>query len=232
VICVLNNDTLVEPGFLAPLLAVLTAGDGPVAVSPDIRYADDPDRSWYRGSRLDRRHGWPQHLAPAEQPAAGDGPFASPVLTGCCLVATAWTWRTVGGFDERLFLMFEDSDWSRRAVAAGVRLLVVPGSRIRHKVSSSFTGAAGTLGTYYFARNGTVFAWRYLGRVAAARFVLDQIVRPSVRQVLTRGRRSAAVMGFLGLLAAGCGRRGPAGRPAVFAARTVSRLGAPHAVIS
>jgi GT2 family glycosyltransferase len=167
--------------------------------------------SWFRGSKLDRRSGWPQHLAPDEQPSVEAGPFASPVLTGCCLVATAATWRSVGGFDERMFLMFEDSDWSLRAAARGVGLLVVPASRIHHKVSSSFTGTAGTLGTYYFTRNGTVFAARHLGPTAAVRFAVRQVVRPSMRQLITRGRRSAALMSYLGLLAAIVGKRGSAG---------------------
>lgn len=209
IIGVLNNDTVVEPGFLAPLVATL--GDsGKIAVSPDIRYAETPDVSWFRGSRIDLRTGWPHHLAPGEQPA-GAAPFESPVLTGCCIVASASTWQNVGTFDDGMFLMFEDSDWSRRAAGKGVRLLVVPESRIRHKVSRSFTGSAELLGSFYFARNGTVFAWRRLGRRATIRFVWRQIIRPSIRRMFDATLRPAVVMSYLGLAAALANRRGRAG---------------------
>lgn len=208
VVCVLNNDTVVEPGFLDPLLAAV--GSGVRAVSPDIRYAGEPDVSWFRGSVLERRSGWPTHIEPEAQSAASH-PFPSPVLTGCCLLATADTWRRVGLFDAGLFLMFEDSDWSMRAAAQGVELLVIPASRIRHKVSRSFTGSAATLGAYYFARNGTVFAWRHLGRRAALRFAARQVLRPGVRRIAARGQRASAAVSFLGLAAAAFGRRGEAG---------------------
>ena len=80
--------------------------------------------------------GWPVHLPDAEQPDADGGEFSSPVLTGCCIFASACVWDRVGTFDERMFLMFEDSDWSRHErPSSALKLLVVPVSRIRHKVS-------------------------------------------------------------------------------------------------
>lgn len=218
VIGVLNNDTIVEPDFLTPLLQIL-ASNPAAAVSPDIRYASSPDVSWFRGSKMNRKDGWPQHLQPVEQPAEGSQPVPGPVLTGCCIFATSATWRRVGTFDDRLFLMFEDSDWSQRAVAAGVKLLVVPRSRIYHKVSKSFTGSAGTLGTYYFARNGLIFAWRHLGPMATVRFLLHEILRPSLSRMMESGRRRSAFMLLIGTAAAIAGRRGEAGCIANRAAR-------------
>lgn len=210
VIGVLNNDTLVEPGFLRPLLTEI-ANDPHVALSPDIRYESDPDVSWFRGSFIDERGGWPQHLPPERQPSAEGGPFASPVLTGCCIVASAEVWREVGGFDDGMFLIFEDSDWSRRAVARAVRLLVVPESRILHKVSRSFTGISGPLGTYYFARNGTLFAWRHLGFLATLRFLWHAVIRPDARLLVVSGpHRPRKLIALLGVLHAAIGRRGPA----------------------
>ncbi|WP_375493130.1 glycosyltransferase family 2 protein [uncultured Jatrophihabitans sp.] len=219
IVAVLNNDTLVEPGFLTPLVEI--AADGAAAVSPDIRYADEPEVSWFRGSRIDLRDGWPQHLPPADQPPAAAGPFASPVLTGCCVVASAQTWRRVGLFDDGMFLMFEDSDWSRRAADAGVDLIVAPRSRIRHKVSRSFTGEASVLGTYYFARNGAVFAARHLGVRGTARFVVRRVLRSTLGELRDPARRPFALMAYLGLLAALTRRRGPAGRVATALARRV-----------
>ena len=221
IIGVLNNDTIVEPGFLAPLvkaLDVLGSSRGTErAVSPDIRYADAPDVSWWRGSTLDLRSGWPRHLTPDEQSAGKDGPIPTPLLSGCCIVARAETWRRVGNFDERLFLIYEDSDWSMRATSAGVDLLVVPESRIRHKVSRSFTGRADALGSYYFARNGLIFAWRHLGVRPTLRFLRDQVLRRTAREVVRRRQFGPGAMRLLGASAATLGGRGPAGPAATWA---------------
>lgn len=221
IVGVLNNDTLVEPGFLAPLVAAVESNPR-AAVSPDIRYASDPAVSWFRGSFIDERTGWPQHLPPARQPAVDAGTFSSPVLTGCCIVASAAAWREVGLFDDGMFLIFEDSDWSRRAVSRGVELLVVPQSRIRHKVSKSFTGASSLLGSYYYARNGTVFAWRHLGASAALRFAWRAVIRPGLRQCWHQASRRHKTLQAWGVVDAVLHRRGPAGQTVIqYAERTV-----------
>lgn len=198
VVVVLNNDTLVESGFLTPLLAALPAS-GLVAVSPDIRYADHPDRSWWRGSYLNRQAGWPQHLPPERQPVADSAPTTTPVLTGCCIAARAETWRRVSDFDEKLFLIFEDTDWSCRALAAGATLQVVPQSRISHKVSRSFRIDPERRASYYFARNGTVVMRRHFGSRLALTFAYRQVLRPSIRDLLRGGDRTAAHRSIRGL---------------------------------
>lgn len=206
VIGVLNNDTVVEPGFLAPLLHHLHAQPR-AAVSPDIRYAGNPDRSWWRGSFFDHHTAWFQHIQP-EDLADGTDPIPTPVLTGCCIVARTDVWRDVGLFDEGLFLIFEDTDWSRRAAGAGIALYAVPQSQILHKVSRSFTGEAATRSGYYFARNGVLVARRYGGRRAALRFATRQVLRTE----LPRVRTPAGRMALRGLWDASRSRMGPLDR--------------------
>lgn len=226
IIAILNNDTLVEPGFLTPLVSVL--GNSPHdgrsnrAVSPDIRYADAPQLSWWRGSFLDYRSGWPRHLTVEEQPPEEGDAVPTPLLTGCCIVARAETWRQVGLFDERLFLIYEDSDWSMRAATEGVELLVVPQSRIRHKVSRSFSGTANALGSYYHARNGLIFSWRHIGIRPTLRYLIEHVLRPSFREAARRHEFGPSVMRLLGVAAAALGRRGPAGRLAEWSAAHIA----------
>jgi GT2 family glycosyltransferase len=222
IIGILNNDTVVEPGFLAPLIEALgdAASDNwsERAVSPDIRYADDPEESWWRGSILDYGSGWPRHLTMEEQPSEIGAAVPTQLLTGCCILARADTWRRVGLFDERLFLIYEDSDWCMRAASEGVEMLVVPESTIRHKVSKSFTGSANALGSYYFARNGLIFATRYLGVRPTIRFLFTHVVRRSLREAIRRREFGPGAMRSLGVSAAAFGRRGPAGRLATWSA--------------
>ena len=77
----------------------------------------------------------------------------------------------VGLLDEALFAYAEDVDWSLRARAAGLRILVVPASVVHHRVSAATGGAASPDSLYYALRNGLVVAERAaeVGRVGAVR---------------------------------------------------------------
>jgi hypothetical protein len=213
VIVVLNNDTTVESHAIERLVAALSTPD-PLAVSPDIRYFDSPDESWFRGGVID--HGWPRHLQPGEAPeggAAGDpdvvGP--SPILTGCCLAARRHVWERVGPFDPAYFLIFEDSDWSLRAAAAGVSMCVVHDSRIFHRVSRSIgSGPASVLASYYFVRNGLRFQTRYFGR-ERVRFLWTWVARPAIG-IWRRRLRTELLFRTLGAFGFGLGQSGRAPR--------------------
>jgi GT2 family glycosyltransferase len=208
VIAVMNNDTLVEPSFWPPLVAAAREGH---AVSPDIRYADGSGRSWFYGGTSRPVDGRPRHLQDDEQPPRSRR-AATEILTGCCLVASTRTWRLVGGFDEQLFLIFEDADWSLRARRLGVELLLEPTSRIDHKVSRSLDGPARGIGDYFFCRNGLVFAARWLGMRGLLTFWADCILRASIRDLRTRrpGSARAALVRLLALSHACLGVGGPA----------------------
>ncbi|MFN3866109.1 MAG: glycosyltransferase family 2 protein [Demequina sp.] len=153
-VTVLNNDTVVGPGAIAALEAAAAQG---AVVSPEIYRIDDPSVLWFGGASIDERDKVPGHVAAGALGVASHGLRPSPVLAGCCLTASRDTWQSVGLFDERYFLNFEDSDWSVRAAAAGHDLVVDTRVRILHAVSASFTGAARLLSTYYFVRNGLLF---------------------------------------------------------------------------
>lgn len=214
VIAVLNNDTTVDATFWSPLVGA--ARQGNAAISPDIRYHDDPSTPWFFGASIAQPLGTVTHLQGNEQPPRVGTP-PSDLLSGCCLVADAATWRTVGGFDERYFLIFEDSDWSMRARQAGVRLLLEPRSRVLHKVSRSFEGQQQGLGLFYFCRNGLMFALRWLGPRMALRFAWRMVLRPGLADLVRRRAVRPLLVRCAGLAAAILRRHGPAG---VLAERT------------
>ena len=70
----------------------------------------------------------------------------------------------VGTLDESLFAYAEDVDWSMRARAEGLQILVVPASVVRHRVSAASGGASSPASLYYALRNGIVVAERYAPR--------------------------------------------------------------------
>ncbi len=205
---VLNNDTRVDKGFWEPLVEL--ASRGGTAVSPDIRYANNPTRSWFYGATVSAKDGTVIHLQDDDQPPREEVAITDS-LTGCCLVASADTWKAVGGFDEGMYLIFEDADWSMRARQLDVQLLLQPRSRVEHKVSQSLRDLGG-LGLFYFCRNGIVFA-------ALARSVrCDTILRTGCRSRWASGhspsrvrRTRSLTVRCVAALMATIGRNGAAG---------------------
>jgi GT2 family glycosyltransferase len=122
----------------------------------------------------------------------------------------------VGGFDERLFLYYEDFDLSWRGQARGWRYRYVPESVVRHvHTASSVEGSA--VFDHYVERNRLVVHAKnapagYAARVAlrALRMLFVIFRREVVRRALFGGRADAMVArrrlrsfgGFLALLPA------------------------------
>jgi GT2 family glycosyltransferase len=196
-VTVLNNDTIVPRGTITRSIEL--AGDSR-AVSPEVRYLDRPNEIWFGAAELDRRMMFPHHTAPANLAPAPDGIRSTELLAGCCVTAAADVWRRVGSFDERFFVNFEDSEWSLRATAVGVELVVDTRSRLLHVVSASFVGPAALLGTFYYIRNGLLFNRLAGGSIATRIRFLRQRVVPSVGTEL-RARRLLSAVRVLGLIA-------------------------------
>jgi GT2 family glycosyltransferase len=206
---VLNNDTLVDPQCFGTLAEHLDSADGGYrALAPTMLYADNPTKPWFAGGIIDQ--GWPRHLRPHELDAYDKPLRASEWLTGCCILARTTTWRHVGLFDSRYYLIFEDCEWSFRARREGVELLVATQSTILHKVSRSFTsGPASLLGSFYFIRNGLRFDWAYR-RQYLLQFMWHHLLRPTLAEVRRLRWKQELVFGWLGAVAFASGQEGRA----------------------
>ncbi len=155
VIGVLNNDTVVEPDFLDPLLEAIALAPESTYASPLIRYLAEPDMIWFGGAEVDPATGIFVHRQ-MTQPDPGSR-VPTPMVTGCALFAHRTLWARAGLFDERYFLIFEDADWSARANGIGGHGVVVNDSVIFHAVSSTIQASAASAADYYYARNGLAF---------------------------------------------------------------------------
>lgn len=215
IITILNNDTVAQPDLGEALVAALPRGTARAA-SPDIRYYDEPERSWFLGGAMDR--GWGYQFPPAEQRAG-----STQLLTGCCIAARRDVWERVGTFDEGFFLIFEDFDWSLRAASRGVELLTVPEAVLFHKTGRSFASSAtaGLLAAFYFARNGMRLGWRW-DRAHCVSFMVRGVLRPAAGD-LVRRRLRQTLFSVSGVAAFVLGQKGAAPRALVrFAERTAS----------
>lgn len=59
-------------------------------------------------------------------------------VSGACFLTSRRLWESVGGFDERFFLWYEDVDLAKRLDTIGRRSLVVGSAKVKHLGGRSF----------------------------------------------------------------------------------------------
>lgn len=97
-----------------------------------------------------------------------------PIITGCLLFIRRSDWDLLGGMDETYFLYGEDADFSSRAIAAGMRPVVVPQATIVHAVGGS-TSSSGRKMSMVMAGKATVLQRRWRPAAAAVGVLLLQL---------------------------------------------------------
>ena len=143
----LNNDTVVDPAFIEPLVSAFQH-DRSVAIAESIIYEyRAKDQVECAGAHFDWRSGVPYHWHAVKDALPYDIGYAC----GCAAMVDAGKWARIGMFDPRFFLYYEDVDLSLRARALGYRVVAAPQSKVWHKGSASvgFTPRR----QYYLRRN-------------------------------------------------------------------------------
>ncbi|MDQ1427536.1 MAG: N-acetylglucosaminyl-diphospho-decaprenol L-rhamnosyltransferase [Acidimicrobiaceae bacterium] len=126
---ILNDDTVLEPEAVTRLVRALDTDPTRAAVVPrivDPEGREPASRLAYPSIRRALVSDWRDQYDFAE-----DHPDTG-YLQGCCLLLRLSAIEAVGGFDERFFLFYEDSDLSRRLADAGWGLAVCPDAAVLH----------------------------------------------------------------------------------------------------
>lgn len=136
-VLLLNNDTVVDPGFLSHMVDVAEHDPAIGLVGPKIFYFSEPKRIWYAGGDVNLAAGSCNHVG---KDKIDDGRRFSKVsdtgfITGCAFLVKASVLREIGLLDDKLFVYWEDTDFCERARKRGYRRVFVPQSHVWHKVS-------------------------------------------------------------------------------------------------
>jgi len=144
---VLNNDTECEPRFVEALLDGL--GEGVDSVAGVLLQEAEPGLIDSAGVVADRAlMGFDYlHGEPVEAAARAADPLGP---TGGAALYRRDAFEAVGGFDERIFLYYEDLDLALRMSVAGGRCRLAPAARALHAYSASL----GAGSAEKFARTG------------------------------------------------------------------------------
>jgi GT2 family glycosyltransferase len=137
-LALLNNDLVLQPGWLPPMLAAHRALGPRAGVVGNVQTAVDGGHVDHAGIRINLK-GKPEHVRtlPFGSSVGLRRVVAAEAVTGACLLIDRGLWGELGGFDESYHNGCEDVDLCFRAAEAGRRNVVALRSRVRHHVSSS-----------------------------------------------------------------------------------------------
>ncbi|MFY0626303.1 MAG: glycosyltransferase family 2 protein [Reichenbachiella sp.] len=132
-VMLLNNDTLFDEDFVAPMVQFLEQNDEVGAIQPKIYFNHDRSIIWNGGTKFNPFSG--------ETHTYGEGKKDNPAynkikkvpwITGCCILIRKSVIEKVGLLDEQFFIYYEDVDWSFRVAQAGLKLVYFPKTKIYH----------------------------------------------------------------------------------------------------
>jgi len=152
-VLLLNNDTVVDPEFLSPLIRMMECPEVGMVTSKIYFYGEDRV-FWAYGARVGRWTGRSTHLGVyCRDVGQFDHLRDVERITGCAMFVRREVFERVGFLDDRFFAYSEDLDWCLRARRLGFRLQVAPDSVIWHKGHRSSGRAGRPFITYLLARN-------------------------------------------------------------------------------
>jgi N-acetylglucosaminyl-diphospho-decaprenol L-rhamnosyltransferase len=167
-VAVLNDDLVVDPGWLEPLMAEFAADAHVGAVQPKLIVdGTEPPLINSLGVRLGG-DGAGRDIGFGEPDTGEDGARTIPLFTGGAVAFRASFLREVGLFDEHFFLYYEDVDLGLRGAERGWTYRCAPASVVVHRGSAT-TSRQPQRVTYLQERNRLWILVRHRGAGDAAR---------------------------------------------------------------
>ncbi|MFY0608242.1 MAG: glycosyltransferase family 2 protein [Cyclobacteriaceae bacterium] len=137
-VLLLNNDTIFDENFVAPLLSYMDAHPNVGAIQPKIMYQNMPKIIWNAGAVYNSILGLPKTIG---ENKLDDGSYdllnEVDWVTGCAMFIRTSVLKKVGLLDDIFFAYFEDVDLSLRVRKAGYQLVYFPEAKIYHLAGQS-----------------------------------------------------------------------------------------------
>lgn len=172
--CAMNCDVTINESFVANVKKSIAAHPssligGKIYYYPGYEYHKDryseSERGkvfWYAGGITDWANVYTTHTAVDEVDKGQRDNFEETTfITGCLMCYDKSVIDTIGHWDEKYFLYYEDADYCARAMKAGIKLYYDPSLVIWHKSGQSTEGAASAFQQQYLENNRFRFGMRY-----------------------------------------------------------------------
>lgn len=196
-ILLLNNDTIVSENLLDSILSV-TEGNDRIGIAGAVNYYyNDPEKIHMSAHRF---LWWLGIQRKATQDIDGAYEEAQSV-SACCMLIKKEVIQTIGLFDERFFIYYEDSDFCLRAGKAGFKVVAVKGAKVWHKITTVF-GTRTPREYYIYTRNQPLFMLKNCPKVFLPIYFCVYFSKVSIRIVyfFATFRREAAAAIFNGAM--------------------------------
>jgi GT2 family glycosyltransferase len=193
-----NNDAFPEPGCLAALAGALDGDPRLAAVGPAL-FGTDGREQFALG-----RVGWNPLTTEVFPAGECPGPLGEGYwLSGTAPLLRAAALAALGGFDERFFAYWEETDLFLRAARRGFLLRAVPEARCQHLGSASTGGGESPVAWHMIARNAWLFLRKHvpLRRLPATGLALLAYQISVAGGMNSRGRAAAARAYLAGTIA-------------------------------
>lgn len=165
-VILLNNDIVVDPDFIAELVAVGESDAKIGMLGPKIYYHNDRRQIWYAGGKVYLWRAIAKHIGIRDiDHGQYDEVTATDYITGCALMAKREVVLKIGLIDPVYLAYGEDMDWSYRARLAGYQLSYVPKAVLWHKIGA-YWGVVSRRKIKQKFRSQMIFFWRYSPRLA------------------------------------------------------------------
>jgi hypothetical protein len=185
-IAFINNDARPHHEWLTAALAVLRSDATIGAVASKVLDWD--------GSVIDYVDAGLTWFGMGYKPAAGslddashDTPRDVLFATGSAMIVRATLFRDLGGFDERLFMFYEDVDFGWRLNLTGARVRYVPASLVFHRHHATMAKFGAYREWYLLERNALVCMYKNLEQQT-----LDRVLAPAMALAIRRSLVSGA----------------------------------------
>jgi GT2 family glycosyltransferase len=185
---IMNNDMTVERNFLSILVNEAEKDEKIAAVGPRIYYYDDKDMVWSTGIKF-RLMGFKNSDQNKLDSEIQPKNKIVDALDGAYLIKNSVI-KKIGLLEEDFFIMQEMTGWCIKAKKHGYFSMIVPKSKIWHKISRSVQNES-KLCTYYGERNWLLLLKRTQSKF---RYIIALLMHlalffPRMTYSLTRGKK-------------------------------------------
>ena len=160
-VLVLNNDTVVDPGFLEPMVQMCEEDKNIGIASGKIYFYGKPDVIWFNGGRFHPCTAKVEHVNFNEKDTGQLPPDENTFISGCMWLIPRQVIENVGFITEEYFMYVEDLEFCQRVMDCGFSLKVCDQSLVWHKVGST-CGHWSSFSSYWMAKNKMKFIVNHL----------------------------------------------------------------------
>jgi len=152
-VLILNNDTVVDPSFLEPMVQMCEENKNIGIVSSKIYIYDRPDVFWFNGGKFHPFTSKVEHVNFNEKDSGQKALGVNTFISGCMWLIPKHVFEIVGLINEEYFMYVEDLEYCQRVLNKGYSLRLCEQSKIWHKVGSSTGGKFSQFSVFWRTRN-------------------------------------------------------------------------------